>query len=48
MSWLSRFLPGGGPALDAEQQASLLLIGPLERHHLATAARDQALAAWCA
>jgi len=31
-----------------EQQASLLLIGPLERHHLAVAARDQALAGWCA
>ena len=39
--WVSLFL-------GAERQASLLLIGPLERHHLATAARDQALAAWCA
>ena len=29
MSWLSRFLPGGGPALDAEQQASLETVAAL-------------------
>mgnify|MGYP002148382949 CR=1 FL=1 len=29
MSWLSRFLPGGSPALDAEQQASLETVAAL-------------------
>lgn len=33
--------------LGDERRASLLFIGPLERHHLAVAARDRALAAWC-
>jgi len=28
-------------------RASFLFVGPLERHHLAAAARDRRLAAWC-
>ena len=35
MNWLSRFLPGSGPGLSPEQQASLDLAGSLPAPDLA-------------
>jgi hypothetical protein len=40
---------GGHVSLFVQERtrAHFLFIGPLELHHLAAAARDQALARWC-